>query len=315
MILETLLQDGCSLASLATVSREWQTIIEKHNFARIKVTLSRLRNFGSMVHRNRALVRYIWFHMELPKYGCMDCESIDNIPNRGTVVCKCVFHDLFSVLSTWEPHGTLVLDISFHSPNDPEHWFPGLTYLPDIPSKEEFELTFCGKDRPKVASPEDNKHGWADGSPPCLALHKITENVKIGRLKENKGLCPLEGLDYAWSRRLPATPAVTGFLLRQQNRRLLDPYEVKRMFELCTGLQEVYYEPWRQWDHPKQFEIDKRKTYYDFPLLPFPSSLSLFPEPSLLVSSSSLVHVQARVTNHDGQQNTLASYLPPYPSM
>lgn len=59
-ILEALLQNEGSLASFATVSREWQAIIEQHNFSRIKLTLgSRLANFGSMIRRNRALVRYM----------------------------------------------------------------------------------------------------------------------------------------------------------------------------------------------------------------------------------------------------------------
>lgn len=60
MILEVLLQDGCSLASFATISREWQTIIERHNFARIKLTPSRLGDFGSIVHLNQGLIGYIW---------------------------------------------------------------------------------------------------------------------------------------------------------------------------------------------------------------------------------------------------------------
>lgn len=300
MILETLLQDGCSLASLATVSREWQTIMEEHNFARIKVTLSRLRVFGPMLHRNRALVRYIWLCVELAEYGCMDCESIgleEYARSYGAVVCECVFHNLFSVLSTWEPHGSLLLDISFHSPSDPEHWFPGLTSLPDIPSFEEFELAVCGKSKPKVAAPKDNKHGWADGSPSLQALYKITEDVKIETV--DKGRCPLEDIDDR-SRRMPVAPAVTGFLLRQQNYRQLNPRQVGRMFEVCTGLQDVYYEPWRQCDDSSQFEVDLRKTYYDF----F-SSLPLPLGPFLLVLHSSLVHIQARVTNHrHGQQDT-----------
>jgi hypothetical protein len=43
MILEVL-QEGCSLAGFATVSREWQTIIERHNFARVKLTRHALSN-------------------------------------------------------------------------------------------------------------------------------------------------------------------------------------------------------------------------------------------------------------------------------
>jgi hypothetical protein len=36
------MQDGCTLARLATVSREWQTELERHNFARIRLTPLRL---------------------------------------------------------------------------------------------------------------------------------------------------------------------------------------------------------------------------------------------------------------------------------
>lgn len=57
LVLEVLLRDsdggGYSLASCAAVSREWQAVIEPHNFTRIKLTPSRLANFGSMVYRNR----------------------------------------------------------------------------------------------------------------------------------------------------------------------------------------------------------------------------------------------------------------------
>ncbi len=42
LILEALMQDGCTLGRLATVSREWQTVLELYNFARIKLKPSRL---------------------------------------------------------------------------------------------------------------------------------------------------------------------------------------------------------------------------------------------------------------------------------
>lgn len=59
LILQALLADGCSLAELATVSREWQKVVEQHNFTRIKVTPPRLTNFSSIIRRNRSLVNYI----------------------------------------------------------------------------------------------------------------------------------------------------------------------------------------------------------------------------------------------------------------
>lgn len=73
LILKALVQDGCTLSRLVTVSREWQTELERDNFARIKVTPSRLVNFESMTRRNQALVGYIWFCLELDDYDCTKC--------------------------------------------------------------------------------------------------------------------------------------------------------------------------------------------------------------------------------------------------
>lgn len=55
LILEAVLEDGCSVAKFATVSREWQRVIVQQNFTRIKLTPSCLTDFSSMVHRNRPL--------------------------------------------------------------------------------------------------------------------------------------------------------------------------------------------------------------------------------------------------------------------
>ncbi|SPQ24115.1 e7ab612f-d148-4bd1-8e09-6e5908cda157 [Thermothielavioides terrestris] len=145
-ILEALLQTGPSLASFATVSREWQTVIERHNFSRIKLTPgSRLAEFGSMVFRNRALVRYIWFCIELDAYDCSECEPQSRDPetwgfsDEDNVRIVNGFEALFSTLGTWEPRPSgemLQLDISIHSPSDSEHWFKYLTFEPDLPPEE-----------------------------------------------------------------------------------------------------------------------------------------------------------------------------------
>ncbi|KAI0126516.1 hypothetical protein BJ170DRAFT_409411 [Xylariales sp. AK1849] len=138
MVLEILLQDGCSLADFAIVSREWQTIIERHTFSRIKLTSSRLANFGSMVRRNRSLVRYIWLCLEHQEYGCTECEPHDpelwGLKNADNSLITTACLDLFSALSVWEPDGNLLLDISVYSPSDSEHWFKYLTFEPDVTS-------------------------------------------------------------------------------------------------------------------------------------------------------------------------------------
>ncbi|KAM4054386.1 hypothetical protein HRG_014879 [Hirsutella rhossiliensis] len=130
---------------LQEVSRELQTIIERHNFARIRLTPSRLADFGSTVHRNRALVGYIWLCLELQEYDCTECAPQDpavwGVSNKDNILITTAFQDLFSALSTWEPNGDLLLDVSVHSPSDSEHWFKYLTFGPDAPSDE------CGRNR------------------------------------------------------------------------------------------------------------------------------------------------------------------------
>lgn len=64
-ILEALKNDGYPLSRVVTVSREWQAEIERLNFARIRLTPSRLVDFPSVTRRNRALIRHIWFCLEL----------------------------------------------------------------------------------------------------------------------------------------------------------------------------------------------------------------------------------------------------------
>ncbi|OHW92806.1 hypothetical protein CSPAE12_08614 [Colletotrichum incanum] len=51
-----------------------------------------------------------------------------------------------------------------------------------------------------------------------------------------------------WWDQLPSVPAVTSLLLRQQNRRRWKPASLAHMFARFPRLQEVHYEPWREWD-------------------------------------------------------------------
>ncbi|KAL0943481.1 uncharacterized protein CTRU02_201368 [Colletotrichum truncatum] len=146
LILQCLIQDGCTLGPLATVSREWQMEIERYNFGRLRLTPSRLVNFSAMTQRNRALVRYIWFCLELDDYDCTTCapalgmltdvewEEAFEISDTDKCPITTGFRNLFSILSTWNPHGDLSLDISIYSPSDSEHWFKYLTFMPDTVS-------------------------------------------------------------------------------------------------------------------------------------------------------------------------------------
>ncbi|KAK3379781.1 hypothetical protein B0T24DRAFT_647243 [Lasiosphaeria ovina] len=199
LILEALMQDGCTLSCFATGSREWQTVLERHNFARIKLTPLRTVDFGSMIHRNRALVGYIWFCLEVDDYDCTTCaptyrEITDRderaeafiISNTDNCPITTAFQNLFSALSTWDHGGDLTLDISIYPPN--------------VLVGRGIEQTISDKVW------DDPKHGW-----------------------------------------LPSVPAVITLLLRQQNRRRWKPDALAHMLAQFPRLQEVHYEPWREW--------------------------------------------------------------------
>ncbi|PVH74316.1 hypothetical protein DL98DRAFT_604817 [Cadophora sp. DSE1049] len=249
-VLEVLLQDGCRLAVFATVSREWQTIIEKHNFSRIKLTSSRVAQLGSMVpHKRRSLVRYIWLCLELPEYDCSECEPQDpdswGLSDAENSLVTTAFQDLFTTLSVWGPDSSLLLDVSIYSPSDSEHWFKYLTFEPD------FASDMCGRDQYAKqtmmikAEATDHHHGWIAGCrnsiPTSTAIEKTFEEIM------GEGPFDDEEQERQWWQQLPLVPAVTGVLLRQQNRRRFKPTALAHMFARLPGLQEIHYEPWREW--------------------------------------------------------------------
>ncbi|OAA54949.1 hypothetical protein SPI_08453 [Niveomyces insectorum RCEF 264] len=255
LILKALMRDGCTLGRLATVSREWQTELERYNFARIKLTPSRLVDFGSMIRRRRALVRYIWFCLELDDYDCAKCAPVRGILTDAeweeefavsdTRDCPITtaFQNLFSVLGTWDLHGDLMLDISIYSPSDSKHWFKYLTFLPDAPSDMLGRGDVQQTTGTKVYN--DPQHGWVAGvrhSAPPTAIRKVFHPVM------GEGPFDSEQLEHQWWDQLPLVPAVTSLLLRQQNRRRWKPGSLAHMLGRFPSLREIHYEPWREWD-------------------------------------------------------------------
>lgn len=266
LVFKFLVQNGCTLSSVATVSREWQRIVERYNFALIKLTPSRLADFNSMTRRCRALVDCIWFCLELDQYDCSTCASelsltreehqdpfsVSRTNMRSTRSTIEAFQNLFAILSTWESNGDLKLDISFHSPSDSQHWFKYLTFVPDTPSitldsgaveREVFNNSFH----------HDPQHGWIAGSqhsaPPSQAILKLFQTLL--------GFKRYGGLEFGLWHQFPLVPAVTSVVLRQQNRRRWDPDSLALMLTCFPRLQEIHYEPWRGWDSSQDM-IDER---------------------------------------------------------
>ncbi|ROW12397.1 hypothetical protein VMCG_00510 [Cytospora schulzeri] len=250
MIIDALLQDGCSVASFATVSREWQVIVERHNFARINLTTSRLADVDSMLRRNRHLVGYLWFRVELERYDCTKCApSHDWLGSNMDNVCVATaIQDLFSTLSTWEPNGDLLLDISVYSPSDSEHWFKYLTFGPDTPSDQCSWKEIAGQAMLATLVDGRHQHGWYAT---CRSHHRAPIEYAIKKVfVEIMGEGPFDTDEQEgqWWRQLPLVPAVTGVLLRQQNRRRWKAAALAQMFSRFPSLREIQYEPWREWD-------------------------------------------------------------------
>lgn len=277
LILEALVQDGCTLSPLATVSREWQTKLERYNFARIRLTPSRLVNFDSIIYRNRALVRYIWFCLELDNYDCTKCAPVSDdveafaVSNTDHCPITTAFQNLFSTLRTWEPVDDLILDISIYSPSDSKHWFQYLTFMPDTPSDildgdGGIEQTILNKVY------HDPHHGWVAGfqhsTPPTAAIRKVFHSVM------GEGPFDSDRLEIEWWDQLPSVPAVTSLLLRQQNYRRWKPGSLAHMFARFPRLQEVHYEPWREWDL-MQGLTDRGEYYYGISISIIQSALLL----------------------------------------
>ncbi|KPM39701.1 hypothetical protein AK830_g6876 [Neonectria ditissima] len=256
-ILDLLLLEGRSLTGFATVSREWQGVIEPYTFARITLTPSRLAHSEAILSRKRSLVRYIWLRFELERYDCTLCATKDpDLWGMSGIDSEFVmesFQSLFSALSQWEPSGDLILDISVYSPSDPSHWFKYLDLEPDIPPAE----SSFPPQPPAWFPADDPSHGWIGGrqetAPNSDALEKPFEEIMC------QGPFEKEELEMQWWRGLPPIPAITGVLLRQQTRRRWRPNALAAMFGRLPNLKEVCYEPWREWAGMEQCTDQKNK--------------------------------------------------------
>ncbi|KAI0543608.1 hypothetical protein F4679DRAFT_577490 [Xylaria curta] len=164
------------------MSREWQIIIERHNFARIKLTPSRLAGF------------------EPKEYDYAECAPRDpdawGVSDNDNILITTAFKDMLLAIIAWElegePNGDLLLDISVHSPSDSKHWFKYLTLEHDTPLHMSNQIP---------------RHGWVAGNQNSIltnmAIYKVFEELlRDGPFEDDKG-------EKEWWQQLPAVSAVT----------------------------------------------------------------------------------------------------------
>ncbi|KAK8113498.1 hypothetical protein PG984_014024 [Apiospora sp. TS-2023a] len=259
MVLDQLMKDTdrSPLGLYATVSQEWQRLIEPHNFSRIRVNAERLASFSSCVSpRTQRYVKYIWFCWELAGYECIACapeEGLDEMPVDSpspddNFCIMSALETLFGVLRWWLPAGDLVLDISVHSPSDSAHWFHHLSFEPDaIMGREKVEKLEFGDEE----GPEKKCQRRRDlATSPESIISTVFGKILDRRTFES------DAAEARWWRDLPSVRAVTSVLLRQQTRRRWNPRSLGRMFSRFPRLQEIHYEPWREWDRYEQQATD-----------------------------------------------------------
>lgn len=69
------------MARFATVCREWQVFFETCIFRRLVLGPNTLDNFDTIIRRNDTRLGYIrklWLRIQLPKYGCLDCDQAED---------------------------------------------------------------------------------------------------------------------------------------------------------------------------------------------------------------------------------------------
>lgn len=98
---------------------------------------------------------------------------------------------------------------------------------------------------------DDPQHGWVVGSRIGVISHKALD--KIFTEIVSAGPFGSEELERQWWEQLPMAPAVTCLLLRQQNRRRWKQVSLAHMNARFPKLQELHYEPWREWEEMQRF--------------------------------------------------------------
>ncbi|QPC72312.1 hypothetical protein HYE68_003064 [Fusarium pseudograminearum] len=229
----SLLPIGGRCSQLATVCRDWHSIIEPLNFSNISLTLSCLADpiSQTMLLRHKKQIRYIWFKMELEGFCCRHCRNPGNGPwsTSDNKIFMNGFENLFKTLSTWEPRDDhLVLDISVYSPTDNQHWFKYLDFRPDNELGDQ-----------ETAILDDPVHGWVAGQNNSDA-GILPTTALFGDIMCDKPFG-------SWWRSLPLVPVVGVVLLRQQTRRRWNQVTLANMLSRFPNMKELCYEPWRHY--------------------------------------------------------------------
>ncbi|KAI1469211.1 uncharacterized protein F4812DRAFT_470273 [Daldinia caldariorum] len=201
-------------ASPASVCREWQHVLEKANFHKIKLRVPCLDEFEHIAApQKRELIRHICLNVELPRYTSTCCSKRRSPSARISSIVSDGIWKLFSILSTWGPANNLALEINVYSPSDCEHWFKNIYLSSDDVEHHEDAMPNAWRTGSQYHDPQ---HGWMHGQqikgPPRTALLQLFRPI------------------------------------RRQLRRCISPLELGLLLSSFDRLKHISYEPWAPYE-------------------------------------------------------------------
>ncbi|KAH6892379.1 hypothetical protein B0T10DRAFT_559966 [Thelonectria olida] len=227
MILKELAQHG-RLSPYATISREWQTFIEKRNFRRLKLKPSYLGELEHLSERRRGLAKHIWLNIELLQYAPHHTfyprqRSGTRCRINQTIIEKAISR-LFRILSAWKStdDGGLTLELNTYSLSDTAYILHGC---------------YIG------AQNEDDTFARQSQLP--VATYDIQRNWERLFLVDNPLQRPYEAVNLEFYPHLPQVKVVTGFIVRRQCRRQWAPHTLRYLWAKLPRLEHIAYEPWQ----------------------------------------------------------------------
>ncbi|CAJ2504329.1 Uu.00g117230.m01.CDS01 [Anthostomella pinea] len=218
-------------AAYASVCREWQDYFEPIHFNALTLYQSDVAEFGRIMQgRWRAMLHWIWLHVELPEYGCDRCKFAES---AGEIRAH-------NIIFT----NAMTLELSVHSPSDAEH------FCKDLRSRLHDKA--LGRTRlNRIKFHRDLPHGWFKGP----TVFRPSEGAK------ERLFGPTCGLKFnlsALSARkmepgLPKNSLVHQLMIRRQFCRAFSVHSaLMPIIDALTHLEIFSYEPLRGLDKRDQ---------------------------------------------------------------
>ena len=229
MILEALVnQNQDNVAQYATVSREWQGIIEAATFRCLKVTPENINKLATLGNRQH-LVQKVWLHVELSGYKCCSafCDNSNELHTYAASDCQYAYIvnqalvDLMNILVTWEEPQQITLELSVQSLSDNKHWFQNLSF-----GGTKNKSGLDSLENPHRVS--DGIHDCKDTAPPQFALWRLFRRTpRAPRLLK-----------------IVKPKVVKAFVIRRHTRRLINNSEMKLLVENLIEVENLHWETW-----------------------------------------------------------------------